>query len=237
MPETPRKKRTPLTSDVDGEMLIIPPRKDMTYSLPVGRHLLSARRREIFVHASRLFVEQGYDATSMSDIASAVKITKAGLYHFVASKEDLLFTIINWGMDELYEEVVDPARATEDPRARLKLIIRNHLSNIGRVASPYGNPVTRLVDEASALSPDRRRAVEDRKRGYFELIRNTLVELRDRGELTDGIDPTVAAHSIIGAIMWMARWRRPRGRLSLDEVIEQITALALQGVLAPGPAR
>ncbi|MBL8554115.1 MAG: TetR family transcriptional regulator [Phenylobacterium sp.] len=231
-----RRKKPRLTGDVDGEARIIPPTRDMTYSLPSGRHLASARRREIYVHASRLFVEQGYDATSMSDIARAVKITKAGLYHFVESKEDLLFTIINWGMDELYEEVVDPARAVEDPRERLRLIIRNHLSNIGRVASPYGNPVTRVVDEASALGPERRRAVEDRKRGYFELIRNTLVQLRDRGELADGIDPTVAAHSIIGAIMWMARWRRPRGRLSLDEVIEQITALTLQGVLAAGVA-
>jgi AcrR family transcriptional regulator len=226
------KQRKPrLTGDVDGETRIIPQPKDMTYSMPPGRHLASPRRREIYVHASRLFVEQGYDATSMSDIARAVKITKAGLYHFVESKEDLLFTIINWGMDELYDEVVDPARAVEDPLERLKLIIRNHLSNIGRVASPYGNPVTRVVDEASALSPERRRAVEDRKRGYFELIRNTLVQLKEGGRLAPEADPTVAAHSIIGAIMWMARWRRPQGRLSLDQVIEQITALALDGVL------
>jgi AcrR family transcriptional regulator len=226
-----------LDDRVDGNTRIVPVPPDMTFVSPThGRLLASERRREIYVHASRLFVEKGYDATSMSDIAEAVKITKAGLYHFVESKEDLLFTIINWGMDELYDEVVYPAQSVEDPLERLKLIIRNHLLNIGRLASPYGNPVTRVVDESSGLGPDRRRAVDARKRGYFNLVRGALVELEKQGDLQPGLDPTVAAHSIIGAIMWMARWRHPDGPLSLDEVIDQITELVLDGVAREVPA-
>jgi AcrR family transcriptional regulator len=224
--------RRPRTAEVDGDTRIVPLPPDMTFASPTHTRLLaSERRREIYVHASRLFVEKGYDATSMSDIAEAVKITKAGLYHFVESKEDLLFTIINWGMDELYDEVVHPAQAVTDPLERLKLVIRNHLNNIGRVASRHGNPVTRVVDESAGLNPERRRAVDDRKLGYFNLVRGALVELRARGDLAPDLDPTVAAHCVIGAIMWMARWRRPDGQLSLDEIIGQITGLVLHGAV------
>jgi len=191
----------------------------------------SKRRRQIYVAASKLFVEKGYEATSMSDIAQAVNITKAGLYHFVPGKEDLLFTIMQFGMDELFDEVVRPALEVADPKARLRLIIRNHLLNIGRVSTPAGNPVTIVADEPGGLGPEKRAIINGRKREYFQLLRGTLAELKDRGDTPEGLDPTVAAHSILGMILWMARWRRPEGKLSLQSIIDQITALALDGVL------
>jgi len=221
------------TADIDGEIEVIPVPSDMVLNeLPADRpRVASARRREIYLHASRLFVEKGYEATSMSDIAAAVKITKAGLYHFVEGKEELLFTIMNFGMDELYDEVVNPARAVADPLDRLKLIIRNHVNNIGRVTSHQGNPVTIVADEPGGLGPVKRAIISARKRGYFTLIRDTLEELRARGDLVDGLDSTVTAHNIIGMIMWTTRWRRPEGRLSVDAVVEQIIALVTGGIL------
>lgn len=195
--------------------------------------VVSARRREIYLQASRLFVEKGYEATSMSDIAAAVKITKAGLYHFVEGKEDLLFTIVNFGMDELYDEVVEPARLVADPLERLKLIIRNHLANIGRLTTDRGNPVTIVVDETAGLSADNRRRINARKRGYFELVQETLAQLRLRGDAPKHLDPTVATHCLIGMIMWSARWRRPEGHITVDQMVEQITALFLHGIATP----
>lgn len=199
-----------------------------------GRHgprVVGAREREIYVQASRLFVEKGYAATSMSDIAEAVKITKAGLYHFVKGKEELLFTIMSFGMDELFDEVVYPARAEPDPEARLRLIIRNHLTNIGRVSSRSGNPVTIVADEPSGLGPAKRRIINGRKREYFELIRDTLSELQARGDARDDVDVTVATHCITGSILWMARWRKPNGKLSLNQIVDQIIAMQLGGIL------
>lgn len=191
----------------------------------------SARARQIYLHASRLFVEKGYEGASMSDIAAAVNITKAGLYHFVKSKEDLLFTIVSFGMDEVFDEVVNPAREVADPKERLALIIRNHLLNIGRVGSPSGNPVTIVANDTSGLSPENRRIIAGRKREYFNQIRDTLGELQARGDMPAELDPSVAAHSILGAILWTAHWRRPGGKLSLDQIIDQITASLLFGVL------
>ena len=193
---------------------------------------ISDRQREVFAQAARLFVEKGYEGTSMSDIAAAVKLTKAGLYHFVNRKEDLLFTIMSWGMQELYEEVVYPAQSVEAPLERLKLILRNHLSNIGRGIGAQGNPVTIVADQPGGLNPERRAVIDELKRGYFDLVRRTLEEMRQRGELADGLDPTVTAHCIIGMIMWTARWPRPEGRLSVDDLIEQITSVAVGGAVS-----
>lgn len=210
------------------------PRRAPSDMVVIGRdgpRAAGERERQIFLQASRLFVEKGFAATSMSDIADAVKITKAGLYHFVKGKEDLLFTIMMFGMDALFEDVVNPARATVDPEDRLRLIIRNHLANIGWGRSRSGKPVTIVADEPSGLSPKNRRLITARKREYFNLIRDTLAELKTRGDVRPDLDVTVAAHCIIGSIVWMTRWRKPNGRLSLDEIIEQIVAMHIGAIM------
>jgi len=221
----PRKPRPP------GKPTRASSSSDLVFAGREGPRVPGERERQIFAQASRLFVEKGYAATSMSDIAEAVKITKAGLYHFVKGKEDLLFTIMNFGMDELFDEVVNPARLVADPEERLRLIIRNHLTNIGRVSSRSGNPVTIVADEPSGLGPKKRRIITARKREYFDLIFDTLAELKARGDARPDLDVAVAAHCIVGSVLWMARWRKPNGRLGLDEIVNQITALHVGGIM------
>ena len=202
---------------------------------PARTHPVSERLRQIYAEAARLFVEKGYDATSMSDIAQAVNITKAGLYHFVKSKEDLLMTIVTHGMDQLFDDVVEPARAVADPAERLSLIVRNHVMNIGRVRGRSGNPLTIIADDVSGLGGERKRQIDRRKREYFDLVRDTLGALQARGDIDGALDVTVCAHNLIGVILWTARWRRPEGRASRDDVAEQILAFVSRGVLARRP--
>jgi AcrR family transcriptional regulator len=190
-----------------------------------------ARLMQIRLAASRLFVEQGYDGTSMQDIADAVGLTKPGLYHFVESKEDLLSIIVDEGVERLEREVIEPARAIKDPVERLTAIIRAHVENISHVESEVGNPVTALVESMIGLSDARREEMEGRLRQVFEVIRGALVELQGEGRLAEGLDTTVAAFSIIGMVMWTNRWRRPGGRLSAQAVADDIVGLALRGVL------
>jgi AcrR family transcriptional regulator len=51
---------------------------------------------QIYSIAAQMICEKGFDATSMSAIAEAVGITKAGVYHFIPSKKELLFAIMSW---------------------------------------------------------------------------------------------------------------------------------------------
>jgi AcrR family transcriptional regulator len=191
------------------------------------------RLAEIYRVAAQLICEKGYDATSMNDIAEAVGITKAGVYHHIQGKKDLLFRIMNFGMDELDENVIVPARAIPDAEARLRAIIANHVRLITRHVTPQGyNPVTIVVDELAGLTPEHRRKISHRKRAYVDLIRETLKQLKEEGKLRE-VDVTVAAFSLLGTILWLSRWYHPDGRLTPEEVIAEIVKLALGGLLRP----
>src|ERR1044072_9683978 len=84
--------------------------------------LNNERLAEIYRTAAQIILRKGYDATSINDIANAVGMTKAGLYHYINGKKELLFDIMNFGLDELDEEVVTPARAVADASERLRFI-------------------------------------------------------------------------------------------------------------------
>ena len=189
-----------------------------------------SRRAEICRTAAQIFRDRGYDATSVSDVARALGMTKAGLYHYFDSKEALLFEIMTYGLDRVRDEVVLPARLIRDPEERLRQIVFRH----ARIATRGRGAVTHLGDEIRALPPATRRQIEERMRLYMELMRDTLIELKNAGRLRD-IDPTVACFSVIGMILWLPRWFRQDGRLTQEQVAKEIAKLALGGLVRPAP--
>ena len=195
------------------------------------------RLSEIYRVAARIICEKGYDATSMNDIAEAVGITKAGIYHHIPGKKDLLFSIMNFGMDSLDEQVIIPAREVEDAEQRLHTIITNHVQLITSRSTPQGNnPVTIIVDEVAGLTAAHRRKIDQRKRAYVDLVRETLEELKAEGKLCE-VDVTTASFSLLGMILWLSRWYNPGGRLGPEQIAEEITKIALGGLLRSGSAR
>jgi len=182
--------------------------------------------------AAQLFRDRGFDATSVSDVARALGLTKAGLYHHFESKEALLFEIMMFGLDKVRDEVVVPVRAIRDPAERLRQLIVRH----ARITTRNQGAVAHLGDEIRALPPTARRQVERRQRIYFDLVRDTLRELRSKGRLQQ-VDPTVATFSLIGMILWLPRWFRQDGRLSQDDVADTIADIALGGLVARNGSR
>jgi TetR/AcrR family transcriptional regulator, cholesterol catabolism regulator len=189
------------------------------------------RRSEMYRTIAQLFRDRGFDATSVSDIARALGLTKAGLYHHFDSKEALLFEIMMFGLDKVRDEVILPVRAIGDPEERLRQLITRH----ARITTRGHGAVAHLQDEIRALPPPSRKQVEHRMRVYFDLVRGTLDELHAAGRLAD-VDRTVATFSLIGMILWLPRWFRQDGRLTQDHVAENIANLALGG-LVTGPPR
>ena len=191
------------------------------------------RLGEIYRAAAQLICEKGYDATSMSDIAEAVGITKAGIYHHIPGKKDLLFQIMNYGLDELEEEVIAPARAAVDAESRLRAVIDNHVRLITSHSTLKGfNSITIVVEEVAGLTPAHRRKIDQRKRAYVDFVRETLTQLKAEGKLRE-VDVTAAAFSLLGMILWLSRWYSPDGRLAPEQVAEEITKIALGGMLRP----
>jgi AcrR family transcriptional regulator len=189
---------------------------------------LQARRARMCRTAAQLFRDRGYDATSVSDVARALGMTKAGLYHHFESKEALLFEIMMYGLERVRDEVIVPVRTVRDPEERLRQLIVRH----ARIATRGQGAIAHLGDEIRALPSSGRRQIERRMRIYFDLVRDTLVELKAAGRLRD-VDPTVATFGLIGMILWLPRWFRQGGRLDQEAVANEIANFALGGLLAP----
>jgi AcrR family transcriptional regulator len=190
------------------------------------------RTAEVYQTAAKIILQKGYDATSVSDIAEALGITKAGLYHYIRGKTELLYDIMKYGLQELDREVMVPARKIADPEERLRFVIATHANLVTR----GDGAVTILVDEARALSPSQYRAVTRLKRAYLEFLRETIEELRGHGKLR-GVNSTVAAFAIIANVNWLSRWYQPDGGLSAQEIAGQIADATLFGLMKQGKQR
>ena len=206
-------------------------RKQSKNKSPIPIWRKEDRASHIYRVAAEIMCQKGYEATSMNDIADAVGLTKAGIYHYIRGKEHLLFQIMSYGMDMVDEDVITPARQIGDAEERLRTIVERHVRRILEV----GGAVTILLEEMPALSPAHRRTIRSRKRSYFELIRQTLDKLSTEGKLRD-VNVTVATFNLLGMINWISRWYRSDGKLKPHEVVRDFLEVAVNALLRERPA-
>jgi TetR/AcrR family transcriptional regulator, cholesterol catabolism regulator len=185
------------------------------------------RLREIYDTAAKLFHTQGYAKTSMSDVARALNLTKAGLYHHIRSKELLLYGVINYGLDLLEEQVVEAMHPLREPAVRLRCLIRAHIQLI--LQSRF-REITVILHENRTLKGTMRAQVDARKKRYIQLLEDLLEELR-RQRPEAGVSPRVGAFALLGMINWLYQWYRPTGAIPQDELADQFTRLFLNGYL------
>ncbi len=183
------------------------------------------REEQILALAIDLFREKGYHGTSMQDIADAIGLRKGSLYHYVSSKEELLFTIFTRAVAALVEDISEIASTDEPARLRLRRAIKHHL----RVVADNLSMLTIFFRELPALPPEKRREVldgRDRYRGFFEAI---ITEGIARGEFCE-VDPKMVTFAILGMCNGLYEWYSPQGRLSIDDIAESFTSLVLDGI-------
>src|SRR5438093_9467082 len=125
---------------------------------PRSRGSTDSRRAAMCRAAAQTFRTRGFDATSVSDIARALGLTKAGLYHHFESKEALLFEIMTFGLECVRDEVVVPIRGIRDPEERLRQLIVRH----ARITTRGQGAVAHLGDEIRALPPVSRQQNEEK---------------------------------------------------------------------------
>jgi AcrR family transcriptional regulator len=186
-----------------------------------------ARRREIDEVASGLFHANGYAATSVRDIAKALDIQGASLYAHVASKEDVLWSIVDRAATA-FERAAAAAIAdvtSADPVDRLAALVEAHVEVI--TADPERSSV--FVTEWRHLSGDRRAAIAERRDAYERRFRATIGDGISVGAFRQ-TDPAIAATFILTALNGIATWYQPEGRLSADRVADHYVDLALRSL-------
>src|SRR5450759_3592021 len=104
--------------------------------------------QEFLRTAARLFQQRGYDATSMNDVAAALKLSKGGLYHHFQSKDEILFHIMSHAMEITEERVINVVRRVDGAEERLRTLIRLHIQV---VLSPEDREITVMLHENLSL--------------------------------------------------------------------------------------
>lgn len=192
------------------------------------------RQAQILEAAARIFCEKGFDKASMGDIADAMGLTKAGLYHHIGSKEELLFEIMSYGMDLFEQKVLNRVMSIADPLERLRAALRGHVLLVIR---DRPKEVTVILHETNALKGRYRDRINTRKKRYIRFLEKTFRELVKSG-VARRVDPSVAAFAMLGMINWIYQWYRPGGRLDENALADALGDVLLGGILArPAEAR
>ena len=185
------------------------------------------RRREIDEVASELFHANGYAATSVRDIARALDIQGASLYAHVASKEDVLWSIVD-STAATFERGADAAvqeASAADPIDRLAALVEAHVETV--TTDPERASV--FVTEWRHLSPERRAAIAARRDAYEARFRDAVRDGIAVGEFRQ-TDPDLAATFVLTALNGIAAWYRPDGRLSADRIADHYVDLVLRAI-------
>ncbi|MDY7224951.1 TetR/AcrR family transcriptional regulator [Hyalangium rubrum] len=198
--------------------------------MTVGRKPDDERYQAILETAARLICERGYEGTSMQEIAAACRLTKAGLYHHIQNKEQLLFAIMNYGMDLFEQQVLARVRDIADPVERLRACMRH---NIALVTHGTSKEVVIILHEHATLTGEAREYIDRRKKAYVRFIEATFAEAVRLGQLRP-IDPTIVAFSFLGMVLWVYKWFKPDGRLTDTQIADGMVDLFFSGLASPG---
>ena len=189
--------------------------------------------------SARIFAEKSYHSTSMRDIARATGVSLAGLYHYCKSKEELLFLIQDHCFGRVLERFEQRIAGVDDPLTKLHIFVDNHLSFFAANMAE----MKVLSHEAESLAGELHREVAAKKEQYARRARKILREIqgsetrpsaRVRPQSSNGrVDLTVATYALFGMMNWIYNWYDPRGKLSVNQLVDNITRLFLNGFLSP----
>jgi len=181
--------------------------------------------------ATRVFCEKGYEGASIRDIARRCRVSLAGLYYYVQSKEEILYLIQKHCFTTLVARLQEQlATAGPEPEARLRLLVANHIRYF--LQNPEAMKV--LSHESDSLRPPYAGEVAELKRTYYRLCRGVLEDLK-RERKHKHLNTRVAVLSLFGMMNWIYTWYKPRVDPDADSLAEQMANLLLHGIQA-GPA-
>lgn len=184
------------------------------------------RWNEIVEVAARLFREKGFMATSLEDIASEVGMYKGSLYHYITSKEDLLFAVVKEPADEILDDVRSLRALDIAPAEKIRRITRTHV----RVLEEHFTYASVYLEEVSGRHRSEEWSARDRE--YLDAIVGFIDEGRERGEFDPGLDARITALAIIGALNWLIHWYDPDGPLRGVEIADRFCDTFLAGLLS-----
>lgn len=183
-------------------------------------------REEILEVAAQIFRQKGFHAASMQEIADAVNLRKASLYHHVSSKQEILLDLMDLAMDYLIERTHAIFIQPTSPQARLQEAIHRYL----KALTDYPDLANVLLLEFRSLEPDFQKRHQPRRDQFERLWRGLIQEGIDSGEFRS-MEASMASKILLGSLHWAITWYRPDGPMTLEQIAQTYCNLFLNGFL------
>lgn len=201
-------------------------------SRPALRARYDRRQQEVVATAARLFAERGYQATSMQDLTQATGLAAGGLYHYIGSKERLLFRIC----DELLEPLLERARAIVAREGTAQEHLHELLRAwLGHVATHRDHMLV-FAQERHAIERDPQWREVRRQRKAFEKILDDVLARGEQDGTMAFADRGLALLALLGMVNHAATWLKPHGRLSAEQIADGYCQMLLKAGAPDGAA-
>jgi AcrR family transcriptional regulator len=185
-------------------------------------------RERVVAVAADLFARHGYHGTGIAELAKAVGLGRGALYHYIGSKEALLYAISRTQVDRMNAQAEAVLRAGLPPEELLHEMARGLLRNIADHRSEWAV----FFRDYSALTGERRDhviAARERYEGYWR-------QALDRGVEAGVLRPTPAllVKGILGMLNYTYLWFEPDGALTPEELADEYVDTLLRGIRRAG---
>jgi AcrR family transcriptional regulator len=187
-----------------------------------GRVLtLDERRNLVLGAAARMFESHGFHGTSMQAIADEVGVTKAALYHYVDSKEQMLYEIHDAFISTLLAEASAFVETNDDPSQQLRAFI----ASIFHAVADYGPHVRAFFRDFGSLGPEWQDRIRAKRHEYERYVESCLEEGVRRGIFDLPAPAHLATLFLFGACNWSYQWMHTEGPQTPDELVDMWYAM------------
>jgi AcrR family transcriptional regulator len=183
-------------------------------------------RDDILDAAAQVFRQKGFHGASMSDIAQAVSLQKASLYHHVASKQEILLALLDRALDMLTEYIGGIAGQDIPADKKLRAMIRGYL----KALTDNTDLTSVLLFEHRSLDK-KTHARHVPHRDKFEWLWREVLDEGVKAKLFACPDVNLTVRALMGIMNWTLTWYRPDGDRTIDQIADGYADLLLKGML------
>lgn len=186
-------------------------------------------REDILLSAAQIFRQKGFHGTSMQDIADAVHLQKASLYHHIRSKQEILLGILDEALDTLIADVQPIVASDLPPADKLGAAMRIYIDRMTR----HADLAAVLLLEHRSLEPAMQTEHIARRDRFEALWREIIRQGVAQGSFRP-VDEAVLSFALLGVQNWLITWYREGGRYTPEQLADQFIELFQRGLQADG---
>jgi len=183
-------------------------------------------RDDILDAAAQVFRQKGFHGASMSDIASALDVQKASLYHHVKSKQEILLALLDRALIMLTEHIASIAAQAVPADQKLRQVIRGYLSALSENTDLTA---VLLFEHRSLDKKSHSRHVP--QRDTFEALWRDVINEGVKSKVFDLKDTGLAVRALMGVMNWTLTWYHPDGGKSIEQIADDYSDFVLKGML------